>query len=173
MVHLAMWVALLSFVGLRGLIAIPSLLHLLPLGTHISIVTKLTTLEASGVCRVWRCSGSHWCTHSSSLLILLESGVRCLRSGLLKLLPRLLELLSRTWGLLLPNVPTWSSIAETCALLWAEVRTSDTPRMSIAGGFPLLLSQLSTIVLQTDGTVYQVLQCGESVRHQLILKWST
>jgi hypothetical protein len=47
------------------LVASPSLLILhwgtwgLPLGTHIGIVTKLTTLEASSVGRVRRCSGSH------------------------------------------------------------------------------------------------------------------
>jgi hypothetical protein len=147
-----------SLIGVWGLFAIPSLLCLLvlhlgtwglPLGTHIGIVTRLTTLEASGVYRVGRCIGSHWCTHWSSLLILLESGARCLRSGLLKLLPCVLEWLSGTQGLLLPKVPTWSSIAERRSLLWGKARTSDTPRLSIAGGFPLLLSQLSTLVLQT------------------------
>jgi hypothetical protein len=105
----------MSLIGLWGLIAIPPLLHLLvlhwgtwglPLGTHIGIVTKITTPEASTVGGVGRCSGSHWRTHWSSLLSLLESGARCLRSELLKQLPRLLLWLSRTRGLLLPKVPT-------------------------------------------------------------------
>jgi hypothetical protein len=72
----------------------------LPLGTHIGIVTKLTTLEASSVGGVGRRNGSHWCTHWSSLLILREGGVRCLRSGLPKLLSSLLEWLSGARGLL-------------------------------------------------------------------------
>jgi hypothetical protein len=76
----------------------------------------------------------------SSLLILRESRARCLRSGLL-------EWLSRTWGLLLPQVSTGSSIAERHVLLWSETRMSDTPRLSLAGSFPLLFSQLSTLVL--------------------------
>jgi hypothetical protein len=57
-----------SLVSLQGLITIPSMLVLhwgtwaLPLRTHIGIVTKLTTLEASSVGGVRRCSDSHWCT---------------------------------------------------------------------------------------------------------------
>jgi hypothetical protein len=54
--HLASCIALLSLVGLRGLIPIPRLLHLLvlhwsvwgvPLRARVGIVTKLSALEAS------------------------------------------------------------------------------------------------------------------------------
>jgi hypothetical protein len=74
---------------------------------------------------------------------------------------------------LLPIVPTWSSLGERRVLLWSEERTSDTSKLSIAGGFPLLISQLSTLVLQTNETVCQALECGEGVWHQQILQWST
>jgi hypothetical protein len=151
-----------SLVSLWDLVAIPSLLILhggtwgLPLETHIGTVTKLTTLEASSVGEVRGCSDSHWCTHWSSLLILRKSGARCLRS-------RLLERLSGTRGLLLPKVSTRSSIAERHVLRWSEARTSDTPKPSLAGGLPLLFSQLSTLVLQANSTVYQTLECWEDV----------
>jgi hypothetical protein len=116
-------------------------------------VTKLPTLGASGSRRIGGHNGPHWYTNWSSLLTLLEGGARCSRDGALKLLKRLLELLSGALGLLLPKVSTWSSKAEWFALLLGKARVRDTPRLSRAGGLPLLLSQLLALVLQGDSIV--------------------
>jgi hypothetical protein len=111
--RLASCIALLSFVGLRGLIPAPCLLLVLhwgvwrvPLWASIGIVTKLSALEASSGGRIRRCHGPHRCANWSSLLTLLGNWAWSLRDRTLKLLSRLLELLSRTLGLLLPKVST-------------------------------------------------------------------
>ena len=145
-IQLATHIALLPLVALRDLVPIPRLLHLLilhwsvghvSLGASISVVTSLTTLEASvargGVRRIGPC----WSAHQSSLLVLLVSGTGCLLAWMLELLHRALKLLSRALVLLLPKVPTLASKAEWGPLLWSEARTSDAPRLSRAGGLPL------------------------------------
>jgi hypothetical protein len=155
-------VALLSLVGLRGLILVPHLLHLLvlhwcvwrvPLRARVGIVTKLSTLETSSGCGIRRCHGPHWCAHWSSLLTLLGSWARSLRDRALKLLSRLLEMLSRALGLLLPKVSTRSSKAERGVLRWVEAWPRCTPELSKAGGLPLLLPELLALVLQADGCI--------------------
>jgi hypothetical protein len=71
----------------------------------------------------------------------------------LDLLSRLLELLSRALGLLLPKVSTQFSKAERGVLLWIEARARRIPKLSRAGGLPLLLSELLALVLQADGGI--------------------
>jgi hypothetical protein len=72
---------------------------------------------------------------------------------MLKLLSRLLELLSRTLGLPLPEVSTRSSEAERGVLQWVEARARRTPKLSRASGLPLLLLELLALVLQADGNI--------------------
>jgi hypothetical protein len=72
---------------------------------------------------------------------------------MLKLLGRLLELLSRTWGLLLPKVSTRSPEEELGVLRWVEARARCTPKLSRASGLPLLLPELLAFVLQVDGSI--------------------
>jgi hypothetical protein len=72
----------------------------------------------------------------------------------LKLLSRLLELLSRTLGLLLPKISTRSPKAERGVRRWVEARARCTPKLPRAGGLPLLLSELLVIVLQADGGIH-------------------
>jgi hypothetical protein len=160
--RLASCIALLSLVGLQGLIPIPHLLHLLvlhwgvwrvPLWASVGIVTKLSALEASSGRGVRRCHGPHRCANWSSLLTLLGSWAWSLRDRTLKLLSRLLELLSRTLGLLLPEVSTRSSKAERGVLRWVEARARRTPESSRAGGLPPLLPKLLAFVLQADGSI--------------------
>jgi hypothetical protein len=152
----------LSLVGLRGLIPAPHLLHLLvlhwgvwrvPLLANVGIVTKLSALEESSSGRVRRCYGPHGCANWSPLLTLLGSWAWSLRNKTLKLLSRLLELRSRTWGLLLPEVSTRSPKAEQGILRWVEARARRTPELSRAGGLPLLLPELFAFVLQADGSI--------------------
>jgi hypothetical protein len=160
--HLASSVALLSLVGLRGLIPAPHLLHLLvlhwcvwmvPLWANVGIVTKLSALEASSGGGIRRCHGPHRCANWSPLLTLLGSWAWSLRDRTLKLLSRRLELLSRMLGLLLPKVSTRSSKAGWGVRRWVEVRVRRTPELSRAGGLPLLLLELLAFVLQADGSI--------------------
>jgi hypothetical protein len=72
---------------------------------------------------------------------------------MLKLLSKLLELLSKALGLLLPEVSTQSSKAERGVLWWVVARARHTPELSRAGGLPLLLPELLALVLQADGSV--------------------
>jgi hypothetical protein len=71
----------------------------------------------------------------------------------MKLLSRLLELLSGALELLLPKVSTRPSKVERGALLWGEAWAIHAPELSRAGGPPLLLSELLALVLQADGSV--------------------
>jgi hypothetical protein len=87
------------------------------------------------------------------MLTLLGSWAWSLRDGTLKLLGRLLELLSRTWGLLLPKVSTRSPKAERGVLRWVEARARRTPELSRAGGLPHLLPELFAFVFQADGSI--------------------
>jgi hypothetical protein len=68
-------------------------------------------------------------------------------------LSKLLELLSRTLGLLLPEVSIRSSKAERGVLQWVEVRARRTPELSRAGGLPFQLPELLAFVLQADGSI--------------------
>jgi hypothetical protein len=160
--RLASCIALLSIVGLRGLIPVPHLLHLLvlhwgvwrvPLRARVGIVTKLSTLEASSGCGIRRCHKPHRCANESSLLTLLGSWAWSLRDRTLKLLSRLLELLSRVLGLLLTEVSTRSPKAERGVLRRVEARARRTPELSRAGGLPLLLPELLALVLQVDSCI--------------------
>jgi hypothetical protein len=72
---------------------------------------------------------------------------------MLKLLSRLLELLSRSWGLLLPKVSTRSLKEERILRRWVEAQARRTPKLPRAGGLPLLLPDLLALVLQADGSV--------------------
>jgi hypothetical protein len=76
-----------------------------------------------------------------------------LRDSTLKLLSRLLELLSRTLGLLLLEVSTRSPKAERGVLRWVEARARCAPELSRAGGIPLLLPELLALVFQADGSI--------------------
>jgi hypothetical protein len=71
----------------------------------------------------------------------------------LNLLSRLLELLSRTLGLLLPEVSTRSPKAERGVLRWVEARARRTPELYRAGGLPLQFPELLVLVLQVDGSI--------------------
>jgi hypothetical protein len=131
--HLASCIALLSFVGLRGLTSTPCLLLVLhwgvwrvPLWASIGIVTKISALEASSGGRIRRCHGPYMCANWGSLLTLLGNW-GSLRNRTLKLLSRLLELLSRTLGLLLPKVSTRSPKAEQGVRRWVQARARHTP----------------------------------------------
>jgi hypothetical protein len=115
-----------------------------------------------------RCHGPHRCANWSSLLTLLKSGASSLRDIALKLLRRLLELLSRALELLLPKVSTRPSKAERGVLRWGEARARHTPRLSRASGLPLQLPELFALVLQADGSVNQLLERGKSIGHQLV-----
>jgi hypothetical protein len=157
---IASGVALLSLVGLRGLIPAPCLLVVLhwgvwrvPLWASIGIMTKLSALEASSGGRIRRCHRPRRCANCSSLLTLLGSWVWSLRDRTLNLLSRLLEMLSRMLGLLLPKVCTRSPKAERGVRRWIEARARHTPKLPRAGGLPLLLSELLTLVLQADGSI--------------------
>jgi hypothetical protein len=152
--------ALLSLVSLRGLIPAPHLLLVLhwhvwrvPLWANIGIVTKLSALEVSSGGGVRRCHGPHRCANWSPLLTLLGSWVWSLRNRTLKLLSRRLELLSRTFGLLLLKVSTRSPKAERGVRRWVEARARRTPKLPRAGGLPLLLPELLAFMLQADGNI--------------------
>jgi hypothetical protein len=116
-------------------------------------VTKLSTLEASSGCGIRRCHGPHRCASWGSLLTRLGIWAWSLRDRTLKLLSKLLEMLSRALRLLLPEVSTRSSKEEWGVLRWVEARARHTPELAKAGGLPLLLSELLALVLQADGSV--------------------
>jgi hypothetical protein len=124
-----------------------------PLWANVGIVTKLSALKASSGRGVRRCYGPHRCANWSPLLTLLGSWAWSLKNRMLILLSRLLELLSRTWGLLLPKVSTRSPKAERGVLRWVEARERRTPELSRAGGLPLLLPEFLAFVLQADGSI--------------------
>jgi hypothetical protein len=83
---------------------------------------------------------------------------------------RMLKLMSRALELLLPKVSTRLSIAERGVLRWGEARARHTPGLYRAGGLPLLLLEVLELVLQEDGSVNQLLECGKRIRHQLVLQ---
>jgi hypothetical protein len=89
---------------------------------------------------------------------------------MLKMLSRLLELLSRARELQLPKVSTQPSKAERGVLRWGEVWARHTPELSRAGGLPLLLPELLALMLQADSGINQLLKRGERVSHQLLLQ---
>jgi hypothetical protein len=124
-----------------------------PLRASIGIVTKLSALEVSSGGRIRRCHGPHRCANWGSLLTLLGNWAWSLRNRTLKLPSRLLELLSKTLGLLLPKVSTRSPKAEQGVRRWVKARARRTPKLPRAGGLPLLLSELLTLVLQADGDI--------------------
>jgi hypothetical protein len=99
------------------------------LWASVGIVTKLSALEASSGRGIRRCHGPHRCANWSSLLTLLGSWAWSLRDRTLNLLIRLLKLLSRTLGLLLPEVSTRSFKAERGLLQWVEARARRTPKL--------------------------------------------
>jgi hypothetical protein len=76
-----------------------------------------------------------------------------LRDRTLKLQSRLLELLRKTLGLLLPEVSTRSSKVERSVLWWVEAWARCTPELSKAGGLPLQLPEVLAFVLQADGSI--------------------
>jgi hypothetical protein len=104
------------------------------------------------------------------MLTLLKSGVWGLRDRTLKLLSRLLELLSRALELLLSKISTRPCKAELGVLRWGEARARHTPGLSRASDLPLQLPEFLALVLQADGSVNQLLECGKRIRHQMILQ---
>ena len=154
MVHLATCIALLSLIALWSLVPIPHLLHLLtlhwgvwsiPLGTGICIMPILSTLEANGTS--WG-AGPHWGANWGRRAWSLLHWALKLLAGALELLSRMLKLL-----LLLPNTPTRASRTKWCPLRWSKAGASVTARLSRSGGLPLQLSQLSALMLQTNGLI--------------------
>jgi hypothetical protein len=102
-------------------------------------------------------------------MTLLGNWAGSLRNRTLKLLSGLLDLLSRTLGLLLPKISTRSPKAERGVRRWVKVRARRTPKLPRAGGLPLLLSELLALVLQADGGINQLLKVRERIGHQLVL----
>jgi hypothetical protein len=125
-----------------------------PLRTHISIVTNLTTLETCGSCSSALASGSRRGASGGSL------------TSMRSLWCRLWCLLSRSLVGLLP-----SSRTSWCTLGWSIARADATAPLSLGDSLPLHLAQLNTFVFNSYGLVQKPLERWEGVGYQLVLEW--
>jgi hypothetical protein len=120
-----------------------------PLWTSIGIVPNLTALEACGDCTLScrSCRGANGGSLTS--MWSLWSPLWCI--------------LSWTW---------YSSRTSWCTLGWNIARTDATAPLSLGNSLPLHLSQLNTLVFNSDSLIQKPLERWEVVSNQLILKWS-
>jgi hypothetical protein len=110
-----------------------------PLRTSISVVPNLTTLEASGDCTL--SYGSRRGANGGSL-----TSVWCMWSPLWCIL---------SW--------TLSSRTSWCTLGWNITRTNVTAPLPLSNSLPLHLSQLNTLVLNSDSLIQKYLEIWEGV----------
>jgi hypothetical protein len=120
-----------------------------PLRTSIGVVPNLTTFEASGDYTL-SCRSRRGASGGS---------------------------LTSVWGLWSPLwcILSWvlpSSRTSWCTLGWNIARTDATAPLPLGNNLPLHLSQLNTLVFNSDSLIQKPLERWEGVRNQLILKWS-
>jgi hypothetical protein len=120
-----------------------------PLRTSIGIVSNHTILEACGGCTLFY--RSHRVASGGSLTSVWSpwSPLWCILS----------------WALS-------SSRTSWCTLGWNIERTNATAPLPLGDSFPLHLTQLNTLVFNSDSLIQKPLERWEGVRNQLILKWS-